>query len=108
MERRIRKTRRTKKRGGEKAIMDDYMKKRLGILLLVAVGGLAIPLGKLIWTLPIPLDWQWYLTIILGAIIIFGEEYLRHNFKISKEEAPTHPTQPTPVPAPAPAIIPPQ
>lgn len=104
MEGRIRKTRRAKTRGGEKAIMDDYMNKRLGILLLVAVGGLAIPLGKLIWTLPIPLDWQWYLTIILGAIIFFGEEYLRHNFKISNKEAPARPTQP----APGPVAIPPQ
>ncbi len=65
--------------------MDNFVKKRMGIFLLVVIGGLALPLGELIAIAPIPIMWKWYLAAILAAGVIFGEEYVRHLFKISKE-----------------------
>lgn len=83
--------------------MDDYMKKRFGIFLLIIVGGLALPGSELIIILDIPIMWKWYFGAILIAGLALGEEYVRHLFKISKEESPP----PPPIVLPPKPVLPP-
>lgn len=87
-------------RGGE-IDMDAFIQKRLGIFLLIAVGGLAIPLEWLIIIIPMPDPVKWYLTILMLAALLFGEEMVRYIFKVPREEVPPKPvppaTQPQPV-----------
>jgi len=83
--------------------MDTFIKKRLGMFLLVVIGGLALPIGELIVVSPIPLMWKLYFGTMLGAVVIFGEEYIRHQFKISKEDVPEKPRQ-----LPAAPVLPPK
>jgi len=79
--------------------MDDFIKKRIGILILVVIGALSLPLGELILALPISEFWKIYFIAVMGAVIIFGEEYVRWLFKVPPEEVPPKPpaTQPQPV-----------
>ncbi|KKN76299.1 hypothetical protein LCGC14_0371510 [marine sediment metagenome] len=76
--------------------MDAFIKKRFGILLLIVIGGLALPLGELIVASPIPIMWKWYMGTILTAGLLFGEEYVRHQFKIAKEDVPEKPERSLP------------
>lgn len=90
--------RRTSK-GGERVRMDAFVKKRVGVFLLIVIGGLTLPVSELIVLLPIPITWKWYLGIVLGAAVILGEEYVRHLFKVAKEDVPEKPIPPVVIPS---------
>jgi len=79
--------------------MDEFIKKRLGILILGILGLLTIPMIAWLMTLPISGAWITSIIGIWALLIIFFEEIVRHYFNIPKlgvvvkpEETPEIPT----------------
>ena len=79
--------------------MDEFIKKRTGLLILGILAFLTIPMIGWLMTLPIPGTWITAIIGIWGLLIIFFEELVRHYFNIPKlgvvlkpEETPEIPT----------------
>jgi len=66
--------------------MDEFIKKRIGILLLGILGVLTLPMIEWLTTLPISIYWIAAIIAIWGLLILFAEEIVRHYFNIPKEE----------------------
>jgi len=66
--------------------MDEFIKKRIGILLLGILGVLTLPMIEWLTTLPISVYWIAAIIAIWGLLILFAEEIVRHYFNIPKEE----------------------
>jgi len=66
--------------------MDEFIKKRIGILLLGILGVLTLPMIEWLTTLPISIYWITAIIAIWGLLILFAEEIVRHYFNIPKEE----------------------
>ena len=79
--------------------MDEFIKKRIGIIILGMLALLTIPMIEWLMTLPLSGAWITAIIGIWGLLIIFFEELVRHYFNIPKlgvivksEETPEIPT----------------
>ena len=65
--------------------MEDFIKKRLGILILAIIALFAVPFGSWLITLGLKPDWITFILGAYGAVALFCEEVVRHFFKVPKE-----------------------
>ena len=68
--------------------MDEFIKKRLGILILSIMGLFAIPFAEWLGTLGLTVYWLVFILGVYGVSALFCEEVVRHYFKITKTETP--------------------
>lgn len=68
--------------------MDDFIKSRLGILILVIMGLFGLPFGTLLHSLGLPAEWLTFILGAYGAVALFCEEVVRYYFKLPKEADP--------------------